>query len=411
MKYRVLGCVFALFIGCSEDGSADTCETDLCQCTEDGIRAAIAEGGGPFTFDCEGQTTVVTRAEIVIDNDVILDAGGDLTVDGNTDHRVFSVLEGIAATLDGFTVTGGSGLQNVGSITSLGALSVIRSRVSGNASTGIRNFGTLTLTDSDVSNNRGDGVQSLNPNGGLPNEGVAVATVTNCDLSDNDHDGFASQGEAILMDVTISNNGISGIRNQGNASVTNCTVSGNARLVPVPAAEGDEVGSGVDNLPEGEMVLTNTTVSGNGAIGIFNDRVGKVTLASCTVAEHSIADIANNGDATLVNTLVAGGCDPNGLGVITSGGHNLESPGQTCGLDTDDTDIDDVSAEDLKLGPLQDNGGLTETRALGEGSVAINVIPEADCLDAEGEPLAADQRGEPRPGGTMCDVGAFEVQP
>jgi len=44
------------------------------------------------------------------------------------------------------------------------------------------------------------------------------------------------------------------------------------------------------------------------------------------------------------------------------------------------------------------------------GRVAISVILEAECLDADGEPLATDQRGEPRPGGTMCDVGAFEVQ-
>ncbi len=372
------------------------------------MRAAIAEGGGPFMFDCEGQTTVVTRAEIVIDSDVILDAAGNLTVDGNRDHRVFSVLEGVAATLDGFTVTGGSGLLNVGSITNLGTLSVIRSRVSGNASTGIQNFGTLTLTDSDVSNNSGDGVQCLNPNVGLPNEGVAVATVTNCDLSDNGHDGFASQGEASLMDVTLSNNGVSGIRNEGNASLTNCTVSGNMGSRPFPGTDEVEVGSGVDNLSEGEMVLTNTTVSGNGAIGVFNGRVGKMTLVSCTVTAHSVADIGNNGDATLVNTVVAGGCDPNALGVITSGGHNVESPGQTCGLRTDGTDIDDVSAEDLKLEPLQDNGGLTETHALEEGSVAINLIPEADCLDPEGEPLATDQRGELRPVGTRCDVGAFE---
>ncbi len=25
--------------------------------------------------------------------------------------------------------------------------------------------------------------------------------------------------------------------------------------------------------------------------------------------------------------------------------------------------------------------------------------------------VTTDQHGEPRPGGTMCDVGAFEVQP
>jgi hypothetical protein len=45
------------------------------------------------------------------------------------------------------------------------------------------------------------------------------------------------------------------------------------------------------------------------------------------------------------------------------------------------------------------------THALLPGSVAIDVIP-ADTCDVD-----EDQRGEPRPGGAMCDVGAFEVQP
>ena len=53
------------------------------------------------------------------------------------------------------------------------------------------------------------------------------------------------------------------------------------------------------------------------------------------------------------------------------------------------------------------------THALLPGSVAIDWIPEADCVDADGAPLTTDQRGEPRPepSGTMCDVGAFELQP
>jgi hypothetical protein len=60
-----------------------------------------------------------------------------------------------------------------------------------------------------------------------------------------------------------------------------------------------------------------------------------------------------------------------------------------------------------KLGPLQNNGGPTETHALLPGSVAIDRIPEAAC------DLDTDQRGEPRPACEewRCDVGAFEVQP
>jgi hypothetical protein len=104
---------------------------------------------------------------------------------------------------------------------------------------------------------------------------------------------------------------------------------------------------------------------------------------------------------TLTNSLVDGECRARD---ITSLGHNIESPGNTCGFG--------VSVPNLKLGPLQNNGGPTETHALEEGSPAIDQIPEVDCIDAEGAPLMTDQRGQPRPetGGTMCDVGAFERQ-
>ena len=64
------------------------------------------------------------------------------------------------------------------------------------------------------------------------------------------------------------------------------------------------------------------------------------------------------------------------------------------------------------LGPLQDNGGPTQTMALLPGSPAI------DTGDSSG--LSTDQRGDPRPvdfsglpnaaGGDGADIGAFELQ-
>ena len=96
-------CVLALgvmpMVGCSESSSGVACEDNLCPCTEGGILAAIAAGGGPFTFDCDGPTTVVTLDQIEIDNDVILDGSGELTVDGDGSHGVFLVQGGVAAEL------------------------------------------------------------------------------------------------------------------------------------------------------------------------------------------------------------------------------------------------------------------------------------------------------------------------
>jgi hypothetical protein len=102
----------------------------------------------------------------------------------------------------------------------------------------------------------------------------------------------------------------------------------------------------------------------------------------------------------LTNTVIDGVCGE--LWVATSNGHNIESPGNTCGFDQG-TDQVDVTEGELNLGPLQDNGGPTETHALLPGSVAIDVVAPEMCEVDE------DQRGFPRD--AMCDVGAFEVQP
>ena len=71
---------------------------------------------------------------------------------------------------------------------------------------------------------------------------------------------------------------------------------------------------------------------------------------------------------------------------------------------------------DPRLGPLQDNGGFTETHALLEDSPAINVIRAKDCVfDDDGDVLTknkklkTDQRLKPRKVGGGCDIGAYEA--
>jgi hypothetical protein len=289
-------------------GNPVACTDFVCPCTEAGIRAAITEGDGPFTFDCDGPTTVMTEAEIVIDKDVILDGQGDegsLTVDGNDDHTVFSVAEGVTAELRRVTVIGGN--------------------------LGIKNAGTLTLANSTVS------------------------------------------GDTL---------GIS----SGNNVVTNSAV----------------------------LTVINSTVSGRLALA-FCSKLGTATIVTSTIRGGLLWGIKSpclsDAPVTIMSSVLdnlnssTGGCN----GPTISNGYNIESPGDTCGFD-DPTDQVNVSAGDLNLGPLQDNGGPTKTHALGVGSVAIDRIPPEDCVDADGQPLPTDQRGFTRPVADGCDVGAFEVQ-
>ncbi|HXR63817.1 MAG TPA: choice-of-anchor Q domain-containing protein [Rudaea sp.] len=61
------------------------------------------------------------------------------------------------------------------------------------------------------------------------------------------------------------------------------------------------------------------------------------------------------------------------------------------------------------FGPLDDNGGLTQTHALLGGSAAIDAGNLGGCTDNVGAVLTRDQRGVKRPYGGRCDLGAFEA--
>jgi len=354
-----------------EDGTscangAGTCQAGSCvgtfACTEQGIRDAIAVGGGPHTFDCDGpQTAVTTAAEIVIDNDVILDGEGNLTVDGSATHRVFSVAAYITVELRGVTVTGGATPERGG---------------------GIHNEGQLTLTNCTVSGNTADF-------GGGINNGLVESELTLRNSTVSGNSGARSGG---------------GIMGGGAVTLMNSTVSRNTAGLDLP---GLSRGGGI--FLAGDLTLTNSTVSDNIVTGdgggiFFNSGIPSLTLTHSTVSGNTsyygAAGLAGY-NAKLTNTLVDNDCAWFDVEIV-SGGYNVESPGDTCGFDQA---TDQVNVPDPMLGPLQDNGGPTETHVLEPGSVAIDRIPEADCG------VATDQRGLPRPGGTMCDVGAFEVQP
>jgi hypothetical protein len=299
------------------------CINNVCSCTEAGIRGAIAEGGGPFTFDCDGPKTVTTIAEIVIDTDVSLDGQGQLTVDGDGSHRVFAIGELATAEIQGFVITNGNAIEGGG----------------------IHNLGDLTMKDCTVRGNTAE----------------------------------------------IS----AGIRNEGTLNLVSSTVSGNSNT-------GATDGAGIHIGNSASATVTNSTVSGNTGEGIRN--AGALNLANSTVSGHSDGSIVNDPGAslTLKGTLIDDDCDDQGETV--SLGYNIET-GNTCIPNPAGSDQFDVTVD---LEALADNGGPTMTHALGAGSTAaIDKIPEAECG------VETDQRGQPRPetGGTMCDVGAFELQP
>jgi hypothetical protein len=112
------------------------------------------------------------------------------------------------------------------------------------------------------------------------------------------------------------------------------------------------------------------------------------------IRESSTIDDINNpiGTVELRNTIVTG-CS---RGSFTSLGHNLDQT-DSCQL----TGPFDIRGQDPLLGPLQNNGGPTETHTLLLGSPAIDAGDNTACP-------ATDQRGVAQPEGAACDIGAYE---
>ncbi len=316
-----------------------------------------------------------TDAEIVIDNDVFLGGNGDLSVDGGDDHPVFSVVEGVTAWLDGMSVVGGFANQSCGGLSNAGTLLLTNVAVLGNTATsgggGICNSGTLMLFNTTVTSNRAEACAGIFNNGTLS---VEESTVS----------------------VNVATSGGGGICSSVMLTVSESAVFGNLA----------ERAGGVEN--SGTLILSNSTVSGNTSNatggGLWNSGVGTVTNStlSANAAGSDGGAIHSVGALVIENSLVDGDCKGD-VDAISSRGYNIESGGDTCGFDHE-TDQVGVQAEDLRLEPLEINGGRTVTHALLPGSVAVDQIPDAVCE------LDRDQRGVARPQGAMCDVGSFELE-
>ncbi len=333
---------------------------------------------------------------------------------------------------------------------------------------GIRNLGFVNLSHCSV---RDHGLRSYPGGGGIVNQGGVivinqctihrnaegdgcgaglfsqdgVVTIAQSSIHDNNaYDnsnggGLCTEGGHLwLLQSTVQDNATDGagggIVNRGFMHIAESTVSDN-RIVEFFA------GGGIWNT--GDLTAINSTVSRNqnrltvsGGGGIFN--AGRLSLRGSTVTqnqsvfESSDADVArgggilsSGGTVTLEQTIVAGNTlqeepfdappstSPSDCaGSLTSHGYNLVGQGTGCPQDSvgDRTAAPDQIFTTV-LGPLQLNGGLTETHAPLIGSPAIDAMPEDVCQ------LSRDQRGGPRPedgdanGVFACDAGAVELRP
>ena len=281
-----------------------------------------------------------------------------------------------------------------GGIFSFGTLDVTDSTFSGNAA-GIRGGGIVVYATATVTNSTFSGNSASSGGGAIFNTGSTTLEVTGSTFSQNNADnggGIFSLGTLEVMDSTFSGNAAGtrggGILDWGTTTVTNSTFSGNT----------GGTGGGIYNAVTLDVI--NSTFSGNRADnggGITNSATLEVTSSTFSQnnADNGGGIYGDYGTAILKNTIVAdstgGNCTNSSVSLITDGGGNLSWPDTTCpGLNADPL-----------LGPLQDNGGPTQTRGLLAGSLAVDAALLENCP-------ATDQRGVSRPQGAGCDIGAYE---
>jgi len=224
-----------------------------------------------------------------------------------------------------------------------------------------------------------------------------------------------SPAHVTVSKVTVRNGvakGGGGILNFGTLTISKSTVSGNAAyrgFFTVGSA-----GGGVFSAHctfSGYSTIINSTLSGNSASsggGIFarGAAINNSTLSGNSAGRGGGGGIS--GVATIQNSIVANNSGGNCAGTMTSNGYNLSSDG-SCNFNGPG----DLNNTNPMLGPLQNNGGPTQTMAVPSGSPAVDAGNPSGCTDGSGHLLKTDQRGQPRPdaedtGG--CDMGAYESQ-
>ena len=338
----------------------------------------------------------------ILDSVTINGAGPDKTIiDGNALDQVFHIHGGlpndITVKIENLTIQNGRVIDEVHS--------------SGGA--GLVNYQKLTLNNVVVRNNSAEKLEGA----GIQNEGELflnkVVIRDNTVVGDTYTDtggGILNRGTLVLTDTTVSGNQApygGGLYNAGEskATIERTLFSGNKAL------------SGSAMYVWGNLQLINTTIHGNNFPGFTGGRCAVRVEKTADILFSTITDNlstyyeaglcrASGAILTLRGTILAGNKQ---IGVSASNNcsygdpitklYNIEDA-DTCNFSPDTNLIN----TDPKLGPLQDNGGPTLTRALAADSPAIDYV-------RVNTGVTVDQRGFTRPVGPWADIGAYEYEP
>jgi fibronectin type 3 domain-containing protein len=345
----------------ADNGSAGTLRYEIEQADAAGGNQTITftsslTASGPAAIDLNGNALTLDDTSGTL---TIQGPGANLlSIDAQGLSSALNIDSGSTASIDGLTIANGHSTYG-GGISNTGTLTITNSTVSDNFASeyggGIFNYGPLTITNSLISGNTADGGRG---GGGISNYGGgATLDMTACTISGN---SSAGNGGGIAS-------------YNGTLNLINCTISGNH-------AAG---GGGISDY--GQTSIIDSTISGN----------------SATDGGGGIATYVANFD-NLEGTIVAGNSGGDLAGTGFTGTYNLIGDGSG-GL----TGSSNIQGNP-RLAALGYYGGTTETMPLLPGSLALNAGSVFD--DSDGNHITTDQRGFTRPQSSTSDIGAFQNQ-
>lgn len=351
-------------------------------------------GGGVAIYEKFGH--LIIQNSQVTDNRAYYGAGGILVADAKATISDSTILRNEIEDSSTFGGSGG-GIQgqsaNMTIINSLIAENFAAIEYLGHGGGGIALIsGFMSIQKSTIRNNQ----TGFNGDDGLVIDGFGGGVMT------------FSGSSRISQSAIYSNSSKSGggVYNQGSTVIDNSTIGRNqaASLFPDNVSEG----GGIYNTDAASLMLLNVTIAENQALndggGLWNSPTGSVVM------HHSI----------LGNNNAADGADCFSSAVITSLGYNLVEDASSCPLGN--TTTGNILNQDPILGPLQDNGGPTNSYLPLNGSPAIDTGDPAGCnnndfVDNSKSEMVfvTDQRSYTRifdgdsNDSKICDIGSVEA--
>jgi hypothetical protein len=402
------------------------------------INANATNSSDTIVFDTAGVFATPQTISLITPLPQIAASGGALTINGTGasnltirkgsptlyDFGIFNSMSP-SLTLTSMTITGGyavgDGIRGGGALLidrneSTAILDGVVMTANGSGYAGgaiyVSPLSTLIIRNSTISGN------SAPAGGGIYFYATGTLYVDNSTLSGNSATSPSEDGGAIHF--------FGGSRARPGISIRNSTINNNT-------AAGRGGGIYLDNFREG-LVIQNSTIAGNSATagGAIMSRFGggSVDIQNTTITGNTATGIsATEGGGgiafrpgsfpetiNITNSIISGNSNPKAPDIFapevsyTTLNVNFSAIGSSAGFTMSSTSGNNVPfGSNLRLGPLANNGGATQTMLPHPTSPLINAGSNAHIPAG----LTADQRGPgyDRVRGSIVDVGAVENEP